>query len=70
MLTFERMTRHRDAYICRIKGGCGAEEWMDILYGEYPEENVCVCDECPFINIINHLAELEDYLEKMEDDRK
>ena len=67
MLTFERMTRHKDAYICRIKGGCGAEEWMDTHYGEYPGY---VCDECPFMNVINHLAELEDYLEEMENENK
>lgn len=67
MLNFERMTRVKDNWPCRING-CLAEEWMKSLYGGYPDETVC--DECPFEDIVNRLAELEDYLETMEDDRK
>ena len=68
MLNFERMTRHKDDYPCRIKDGCLAEAWMHDLYDSYPDESPC--DYCPFEEIINHLAELEDYLEEMEDDGK
>ena len=68
MFKFERMTRVKDNYPCRLKGGCIAEEWMNDLYGNYPDESPC--DHCPFEEIINHLGELEDYLETMEDDGK
>lgn len=67
MVNFERMTRVKDNWPCRING-CLAEEWMRDLYEEYPDESVC--ENCPFEEIVNHLAELEDYLETMEDDRK
>lgn len=67
MINFERTTRIKDDWPCRINK-CVAEEWMRDLYGEYPDDSVC--ENCPFENIVNHLAELEDYLETMEDDRK
>ena len=60
-----RYTRPKDEFECRIIEGCGAEEWMYDLFGEYP---VDVCSMCPFKNIINHLAELEDEFETVEDD--
>lgn len=67
MLNFERMTRVKDNWPCRINE-CMAEEWMRDLYGEYSEESIC--ENCPFEDIVNRLAELEDYLETIEDDGK
>lgn len=52
-----RLTREKDEYSCRIKGGCEAEEWMWWKYGEYPDD---ICKGCPFKKIINKLAEYED----------
>jgi hypothetical protein len=63
----KRYTRHRDEYACRAVT-CEAEDWMQELYGYYPEKNLC--DTCPFIEMINHLANLEDENEELEDDNK
>ena len=58
-----RLTKSEKSYIfpCRING-CIAEEWMWDLYGCYPKNDIC--DECPFMKIINKLAEYEDKEEK------
>ena len=64
----ERLTRHKDNYPCRLKD-CYAEDWMNNLYGSYPVTEDC-CNACPFMDIVNHLAELEDMFERMDDDRK
>ncbi len=52
-----RLTREKDEYPCRIKGGCEAEEWMWQKYGKYPDN---ICKGCPFKKIINKLAKYED----------
>ena len=49
-------TFRSDLYVCRLKG-CMAEEWMWDKYHSYPED---VCDGCPFMEIVNKLAEYED----------
>lgn len=64
----KRLTRKKDNYECRIKGGCPAEEWMYHLYDDYPMGHVC--NNCPFMIYINALAELEDKKEEMENDEK
>lgn len=64
----ERYTRHIDKFPCRLKIECEAEEWMRKIYGHYTEEDFCTT--CPFMKIINHLAELEDENERLDDDRK
>ena len=64
----KRYTRHIDEYPCRLKIECGAEDWMQELYGHYPQGDLC--DTCPFMEIINRLAELEDENEELEDDKK
>ena len=63
-----KYTRYIDEYPCRLKDKCEAEEWMRDLYEYYPKKDIC--DTCPFMKIINYLAELEDENELMEDDRK
>ena len=63
-----RLTRRKDENECRINK-CRAEEWMaDLYHGEYPYLDIC--DNCPFEEYINRLAEMEDMEENMEDDRK
>ena len=56
-----RLTREKDQYECRIDV-CYAESWMRDIYGHYPlfEETPNICDHCPFMPIINKLAEYED----------
>lgn len=56
-LKLERLTRVKDEYECRIKD-CPAEDWMFDLYGYYSES--VICDDCPFLPIVNKLAEYED----------
>ena len=67
----ERLTRHKDEFPCRLKGHCSAEEWMldvtDTIYLYWRKE---ACDNCPFMEIVNKLAEYEDKEEMMEDDLK
>ena len=68
----ERLTRHMDEYSCRIKN-CSAENWVENLtglsiYNWKSDRNIC--DECPFEEHINRLAEFEDETERMEDDLK
>ena len=66
----ERLTRPLDNYPCRIKE-CYAEDWMMNLYdNEYPPSSTEMCDSCPFMAIVNRLAEYEDSEEVMEDDLK
>lgn len=64
----ERLTRVKDSFPCRIKE-CDAENWMYDLYGNYVY-NKSICEECPFMTIVNRLAELEDQMERCEDDGK
>ena len=59
-----RLTKEADTE-CRI-GDCPAEDWMYDLYGKYPDD--IPCDNCPFIDIINKLAQYED-LEEKENER-
>ena len=70
----ERFTKHTNIYSCRIID-CPAEQWIQNLtnvetskwsYDGY----VYMCDSCPFKKYINHLAELEDNMERNEDDLK
>ena len=67
----ERLTRQKDNFPCRFKGGCPAEEWIknitDVHYSDWKED---VCDNCPFEKYINKLAEYEDMEERIEDDLK
>lgn len=67
----ERLTRRKDEFSCRFKGGCPAEKWMmevtDTPYLYWRRE---ACDNCPFEKYINKLAEYEDKEEIMEDDLK
>ena len=67
----ERLTRHIDEFPCRFKGHCSAEEWMmevtDTPYVYWRKE---ACDDCPFMKIVNKLAEYEDKEEMMEGDLK
>lgn len=65
----ERLTRRKDEHECRIKD-CFVEDWMKNLYGHYLDIDVPICEGCPIMPIANHLAELEDEKEKMEDDLK
>lgn len=64
MTNFNRLTRRKDEYECRIVD-CPIYEGSN---------NWCVeddpCKACPFEKYINRLAELEDFVEEMEDDRK
>lgn len=66
----ERLTRHTDDFLCRLKH-CTAEEWMldvtDTIYLYWRKD---VCDNCPFMKIVNKLAEYEDMEERIEDDLK
>ena len=55
------MTRTKDQYECRMDDECPAEEWMNKNYGHYSRKNIC--DDCPFMVYINHLADIEDFLE-------
>lgn len=59
----ERLTNRSKKFECRIER-CYAEKWMREVYGEYPSLNRGVCDKCPFIKIINRLADYEDREEK------
>lgn len=67
-----RLTRRKDNFPCRFKGGCPAEEWMvevtGINYVNWEDDEAC--RNCPFMNIVNKLAEYEDKEEAMEDDLK
>ena len=66
-----RITRQKDNFPCRFKGGCPAEEWIrDITDTEYNKWQKQVCDNWPFEKYINKLAEYEDKEEMMEDDLK
>lgn len=51
----ERMTRVKDKWPCRINN-CEAEDWI-IDHGGEPDG---MCDDCPFEQYINKLAEYED----------
>lgn len=67
----ERLTRHEDEFPCRLRGQCSAEEWMmDVTGVSYVIWEGEACDTCPFINVVNKLAEYEDMEEIMEDDLK
>ena len=52
----ERLTQPTKDYECRMKK-CMAEDWMYYLTGDYPKN---ICDKCPFQDLVNRLAELED----------
>lgn len=67
-----RMTRKLDEYPCRIID-CYAEEWMTEVtgidfYNWKSDKNPC--DNCPFEKYINRLGEVEDMIERIEDDEK
>lgn len=66
----ERLTNADNNFLCRAKH-CSAEKWMlevtDTPYLYWRRE---ACDNCPFMEIVNRLAEYEDMEEKMEDDLK
>lgn len=51
-------TREKDNFPCRIANGCNAEEWFDNHVKGMIVGNIC--DDCPFENLINALAEHED----------
>lgn len=51
-----RLTQKSKAWPCRMLN-CPAEYWMEELYGEYPSDQ---CNECPFMTLINKLADYED----------
>lgn len=59
----DRLTRRKDKFPCRIKE-CTAEKWIDNHNGD----SAGCCDDCPFMAIVNKLAEYEDYEETTEDD--
>ena len=67
----ERLTRKKDNFPCRINH-CSAEDWMvevtGINYVNWEDDEAC--RNCPFMNIVNKLAEYEDKEEKMENDLK
>ena len=54
----KRFTNESKKYECRIKK-CYAEDWMFELYGKYVNK-ANICETCPFLEAISHLAELED----------
>lgn len=67
---FKRLTNPNKKYECRPPH-CEVEEWMYDMYDEYPSEiHQDLCESCPFIKIINKLAEYEDKEFYYEDDLK
>ena len=67
---FKRLTSPRSEFECRHKE-CEAEDWMFDIYDIYPSRlHVDICSTCPFMNIINKLAEYEDKESMYEDDLK
>lgn len=58
-----RLTREKDKWECRVSD-CYAEDWMHSLYGKYPDLNDNICEDCPFVKVINRLAEYEDLVEE------
>ena len=60
----KRLTRTPDEFECRLADGCLAADWMKSIYGQYPGDVIdhgdSYCDNCPFMKIINRLAEYED----------
>lgn len=62
-----KYTRPLDAFECRLAGNCRAQDWFYAHTGNFSEY---LCDDCPFMELINAFAEAEDYLEKTEDDLK
>lgn len=63
----ERLTNSSKKFECRMKH-CYAERWMYEIYGEYPSLSKAVCDRCPFIQIVNRLADYEDVEERKNED--
>ena len=56
-----RLTRPKDEWECRLAGPCPAEGWItDNLGAPLDMLRESVCDNCPFIEYINKLAEYED----------
>lgn len=66
----KRLTNPNKKYGCRLPD-CEVDEWMYDIYDEYPSiihQNPC--KGCPFIKIVNKLAEYEDREFDYEDDLK
>ena len=59
----KRYTENK-AFECKIKE-CRADDWMKSIYGFYSDKNFC--EYCPFMELVNRLAEFEN---KLEDDCK
>jgi hypothetical protein len=62
----KRITRVKDKYECRFAGGCPAEEWICAcsMGGELISNP---CDNCPFEQYINKLADYEDKYQPVDD---
>ena len=58
-----KYTRVKDEFECRLAGGCPAEDWILDHNGDIDD----VCADCPFMEMINELADYED---KFDDDLK
>lgn len=57
----KRFTRPKDNWECRIKD-CHMEDYL-INEFDIPTENYNFCENCPFEELVNKLAELEDKFE-------
>ena len=67
----KRLTRAKDLYECRMADGCPAEEWISEVSGEWIMNfRESTCSNCPFMRYINRLAEYEDLMVTMDDDKK
>ena len=67
---FKRLTNLNKKYECRLRD-CEVEEWMYDIYDKYPFEiHQDPCKGCPFMKIVNKLAEYEDKEFDYEDDLK
>ena len=65
----KRFTSTEKKYECRIET-CYAEDWMSSVmgfpYADVTDVSELICDNCPFIAIVNKLAEYEDKEEEEE----
>lgn len=66
MVFGERFTQKDSPYECKLKE-CEVDNWIRSFGGDYAETP---CDTCPFMKIVNKLAEYEDEAEKLIDDGK
>ena len=65
-----RLTRPLDQWPCRLAKACTAEEWFYDHLDLGDSFNGDLCEDCPFMEIINRLGFYEDLFEKSSDDGK